>query len=190
MQWREYSCGKQCSDVLHIDESSWNTPPVFETVGNWACIAFTAFCENMMYLFWKVRQFSAVFLLWKYYSNEADRDKRLRLTVQVIFLKVAVRITEEKTGMIIATMRTMVVMMTVIMARHSFSGAFERLLGMCLPLKMLFSHHFSSCRFLSTVHSLCSSSSASLLLCFPVWHSYYILPRCFKIHSFFQSLQQ
>lgn len=55
-QRREYSCGKRCSDVLHIDELSWNTTPVFKTVGNRACIAFISFCENIS---WKVRQFSA-----------------------------------------------------------------------------------------------------------------------------------
>lgn len=52
------------------------------------------------------------------------------------------------------------------------------------PSQTLFSHHFSSCRFLSTVHSLCTSSSASLSLCFPIWQLYCILHFCFKIHSF------
>lgn len=104
-------------------------PPVFKTVGNWACIALIAFCENMMYLFWKVRQFSAIFLLLEYYSNQADTDNRLRYTLQLIFLKVEVSRTEEKKRMITATMSMMVVVMMVIMTCHSFSGAFERLLG-------------------------------------------------------------
>lgn len=92
VQWREYSCGKQCSDVLHIDESSWNTAPVFKTVGNWACIAFIAFCGNMMYLFWEVRQFIGdlfSFFHGEYYSNEADGDNRILQQLQVIFLQVA-----------------------------------------------------------------------------------------------------
>lgn len=50
----------------------------------------------MMYLFWKVRQFSAIFLLLEYYSNEADTDNSLCHTLQLIFLKVAVSITGKK----------------------------------------------------------------------------------------------
>lgn len=49
-----------------------------------------------MYLFWKVRQFSAIFLLLEYYSNEADTDNRLCHTLQLIFPKVAVCITGKK----------------------------------------------------------------------------------------------
>lgn len=77
-------------------------------------------------------------MLREFYSNEADRDNRLRQTLQVIFLKVAVRITGEKTGVIIATMRAAVVMMMVITTCHSFSGAFERLSGVCLSLRRYF----------------------------------------------------
>lgn len=66
-------------------------------------------------------------MLREFYSNEADRDNRLRQTLQVIFLKVAVRITGEKTGAIIATTRAVVAMMMLITTCHSFSGAFERL---------------------------------------------------------------
>lgn len=89
----------------------------------------------------------------KYYSNEADRDKRLCLTLQVISLKVATRITEGKTRMITATMRTMGVMMMVIMACHCFCGAFERLPGMCLPLR----HYFHTIFLLVVSSQLCTA---------------------------------
>lgn len=50
-----------------------------------------------------------------------------------------VRIAEGKKKMIIATMRMMVVMMVmVIMVYHRFSGASERLLGVCLRLRSCF----------------------------------------------------
>ncbi len=45
--------------------------------------------------------------------------------------------TGEKTGVIIATVRTERVMMMVITC-HSFSGAFQRLPGVCLPHRRYF----------------------------------------------------
>lgn len=39
----------------------------------------------MMFLFWKMRWFNPVFMLWEFYSNETARDSRLCETLQVIF---------------------------------------------------------------------------------------------------------
>lgn len=80
---------------------------------------------------------SFFFLVWEFYSNEADIDNRLPQTLLGMFLKVAMRITGEKNendyshhehfgdddgdnGM------------------PQFSGAFERLQGVCLPLRCYF----------------------------------------------------
>lgn len=147
VQWREYSCGKQCSDVLHIDESSWNTAPVFKTVGNWACIAFIAFCGNMMYLFWKVRQFIGDFFFlfsWRILFKWSRWRQQDPPAIESDISAGGVRIAEGKKKMIIATMRMMVVMMVmVIMAYHRFSGASECLLGVCLRLRSCFHAIFS-----------------------------------------------
>lgn len=158
VQWREYSCGKQCSDVLHIDESSWNTAPVFKTVGNWACIAFIAFCGNMMYLFWKVRQFIGDFFFlfsWRILFKWSRWRQQDPPAIASDISAGGVRIAEGKKKMIIATMRMMVVMM-VIMAYHRFSGASECLLGVCLRLRSCF----------HTIFSLSLSHNCALLLHF------------------------
>lgn len=69
----------------------------------------------------------------------------------------------------------MVVMMMVIMTCHSFSGAFERLLGVCLPLRC----YFHTISLLVAFSQLCTPNA----LVPPHLYSlsgfqYYILPKC------------
>lgn len=99
------------------------------------------------------------FVLWEFYSNEADRDNRR----EWYFWRWQ---RWDKKQVITATMRMVLVMMMAITTCHSFFWRLSEIASL-----LLFSQHFSSFR-IHQVHTL----SALLLplhlyLCFPVWHS-------------------
>lgn len=171
----------KCSDVLHIDESSWNTAPVFGKLwgirreGRCVCL-FIAFCGNMMYLFW-----GGETVQWELYSNEADRDNRHRQThqPQVIFLKVSVRRitggkreTGKKPRVIIVAMRTVASDDDGDNELPQFFRGLREIAASLSPLSdVYFSHHVVAssqlCALLFPLHLL--------RLCFTVWQSYYRL---------------
>lgn len=171
--WRKYSHGKQCSDVLHIDESSWNTASVFKTVGNWACTAFYCFLwkydasilggETGRY-WW----FFIFFYCYYYYfcAKSAVQRRPIEtssgLTLQGFFYLKEVMVGKLKGGgrsarMITAATRIKAaMMMMVIMARHRSSGGLEEIAGsldsshtsfffMSLPLNCALSLQFFFC---------------------------------------------
>lgn len=107
------SRGKICSDVLHIDEFSWNTAPCLENCGEFVpTTAFIAFCENMMHLFWEVIQVSAAFLLfkWGWWRHEAHKG---------FLFSEGIKRKKKNTKLEVTMMK---VMMMMLMARRSSSG--------------------------------------------------------------------
>lgn len=130
-----------------------NTGPIFETVGNWACFAFIAFCENMMYLFWKVGQFSAAFvpILFKRgrQRQHAPRDGASGIC------EGGGEDSWRKERVIIATMRTVMVMMMMVVMCHSFPRGLFRVF---LPLRCYFPTVF----LLDVSSQLCTPSALFL----------------------------
>lgn len=101
-----------------------------------------------MFLFWKVRWFIPVFMLWEFYSNETARDSRLCEILRVIFSEGDSGgdcwRKKQKTGVIIATMRTVSVMMVLITTCHNFFWGLLEIAGGLSTTHVVCSHHFLS----------------------------------------------
>lgn len=143
------SRGKICSDVLHIDEFSWNTAPCLENCGELGpASAFIAFCENMRHLFWKARQVSAAFLLfkWGWWRQEARKGFLFSEGIKKKKEKHEARSNDDESND----------------DDDDVNGAPQFFRGPCWEfLAFRFPHHFSSCHFLTVGLCLCTSSSAS-----------------------------